>query len=370
MRILIADDDGDLRRLLQVLLIGWGYEVELAVDGAEALGILEAPRSPKLAVLDWEMPRVDGAEICRRLRLREHSSYVYTILLTARDTKQEIVEGINAGADDYLTKPFDAMELHARIRAGERILALESALLDSMAEIKRTDEALAEARRREVEIGVRIQQTLLVGQRPPSTSSVTVATLSAPSLDIDGDFTDFMTYSDDCFDLLIGDVMGKGVPAALMGAAVKNHFVRALCERLSDDTAEALPGPEELVAAVHRAVTAQFIGLERFITLCYARFDLTLGKVSLIDCGHTGTIHRERTAGHVEVCHGENMPLGFSMDEVYRERSIPIQPGDLFVFYSDGITDAMSPAGEVFGVERLAELVSCAQDLDARAVLE
>ncbi|MCA1595742.1 MAG: SpoIIE family protein phosphatase [Chloroflexi bacterium] len=262
------------------------------------------------------------------------------------------------------------MELHARLRAGVRILELQSALLDSVAEIRRTDEALAEARRREIEFGARIQQTLLVGQPPPAIPGVSIAALSSPSQEIDGDFTDFVSYDENCFDLLIGDVMGKGVPAALMGAAVKTQFVRVLCEQLSSGAGGALPTPERLVSAVHRAVTGRFIGLERFITLCYARFDLRAGRLSLVDCGHTGTIHLERASGRVNLCYGDNMPLGFSVDEEYHERSIPIQAGDLFLFYSDGITEALGPNGEVFGVERLVDIVSVSRDLEVPAILD
>lgn len=369
MRVLVADDDKELRRLLELLLSRWGYDVEMACDGEEAWRILQSPTGPRLALLDWEMPRIDGVEICRLLRSREQTPYIYTILLTAKDTKEDVVEGINAGADDYLTKPFNSMELQARLRSGRRILDLQSALLNSMDEIRRSDDALAEARRREIEIGVKIQQTLLVGQ-PPTTPDVTIASMSTPSQEIDGDFSDFLSHNECCFDLLIGDVMGKGVAAALMGAAVKSQFVRAMCQQLSARGSSPLPTPEQLVSAVHQAVTGEFIGLERFITLCFARFDLRAGRVSLVDCGHTGTIHLERSSGRVNIYHGDNMPLGFSVDEVYSERSVKLEPGDLFLFYSDGITEALSPEGEVFGMDRLVELITSRRDFSADSLLE
>ena len=370
MRILVADDDRDLRRLLELLLQKWEYEVVLASDGVEALEILKAPDGPRLAILDWQMPRMNGTDVCQHLRKLETLPYVYTILLTAKDTKQDVIEGINAGADDYLTKPFNSLELHARIRSGRRILDLESALRRSLNEVRRAEEALAEARRREIEVGVKIQQTLLMGQHPPSTEAVSIASLSAPSQEIDGDFSDFVTHSDSCFDVVLGDVMGKGVPAALMGAALKTHFVRASSQWAPPDSPTALPTPEQIVTAVHKAVTAEFISLERFITLCYARFDLITGRVTLVDCGHTGVIHRDGHSRRVNVYHGDNMPLGFSETEVYHERVITFEPGDLFLFYSDGVTEAQDPAGDMYGQERLIDLVDECGEMEPELFLE
>jgi two-component system cell cycle response regulator len=126
---LIADDDPVTRRMLEALLRKWGWEIEVASDGAEAWQALQREDAPRLAVLDWTMPTMDGIEVCRELRKRERQSYIYTLLLTAKQEKQEIVAGLEAGADDYLTKPFDPSELNARLRAGKRIVELQDQLL-------------------------------------------------------------------------------------------------------------------------------------------------------------------------------------------------------------------------------------------------
>ena len=128
MKILLAEDDAVSRRLLQAMLENWGYDVVVTRDGNEAWEALTGADAPALAILDWVMPGIEGVEICRRLRKREEG-YVYTILLTGRDRKQDVVEGMNAGADDYLTKPYDSHELMVRVRAGRRILDLQAALL-------------------------------------------------------------------------------------------------------------------------------------------------------------------------------------------------------------------------------------------------
>jgi two-component system, cell cycle response regulator len=131
VRILLAEDDAVSRRLLQAVLEQWGYDVSLASDGAEAWQVLSDDDPPSLAILDWVMPGMDGIEVCRRLRADAARPYVYAILLTGRSDARDVVQGLDAGADDYITKPFDSNELRVRLRAGRRILELQSVLLDA-----------------------------------------------------------------------------------------------------------------------------------------------------------------------------------------------------------------------------------------------
>ncbi|MGH9397284.1 MAG: GGDEF domain-containing response regulator [Terriglobia bacterium] len=129
MRILIAEDDPVSRRVLQAHLSKWGYEVEATRDGQEAWEALRKEGAPQLAILDWMMPSMDGIEVVRRLRSETSAPYVYVLLLTAKGQKEDLLAGFDAGADDYLTKPFDAHELQARLRTGRRILDLQSELI-------------------------------------------------------------------------------------------------------------------------------------------------------------------------------------------------------------------------------------------------
>jgi len=131
MKILIADDDPVSSRLLDRLLVKWGYEVIAAHDGTEAWEVLQAENAPRVALLDWIMPGIDGLEICRRVRARSSQPYVYIMLLTANDKVGNLVEGLESGADDYLTKPFHPQELKARLRVGLRMLDLESRLVEA-----------------------------------------------------------------------------------------------------------------------------------------------------------------------------------------------------------------------------------------------
>jgi two-component system, cell cycle response regulator len=129
MRILVADDEPISRHLMTSLLTRWGHQVVVARDGNEAWDILCSLDSPTLAIIDWMMPGLDGIELCRRVRARVDHPYTYILLVTARQEKQDIVDGLDAGADDYLGKPVDERELKARLRVGNRILDLQERLL-------------------------------------------------------------------------------------------------------------------------------------------------------------------------------------------------------------------------------------------------
>ena len=135
-RILIAEDDPVSRRMLQAFLVKWNYQVKAATEGIEALRMLEADDAPPLAILDWMMPGMEGPEICRRVRELTGRPYTYIILLTARSLKDDLLRGLALGADDYLTKPFDASELRARLQVGQRILDLQRDLIDAREELR------------------------------------------------------------------------------------------------------------------------------------------------------------------------------------------------------------------------------------------
>jgi len=135
MKILIAEDDAVSRRLLELFLTRWGYDVIEVKDGLKALEILNRENPPAVAILDWMMPGMDGIEVCRRVRESQKMSPTHIILLTARNGKADIVQGLAAGADDYVSKPFDRDELHARIQVGLRMVELRRKLAERVDEL-------------------------------------------------------------------------------------------------------------------------------------------------------------------------------------------------------------------------------------------
>ena len=137
MRLLIAEDDIAYCRILESLLRKWGHEVEVAADGVEAWDALQREGAPSMVILDWMMPGMDGIDVCRRVRELKQDIRPYVILLTGKDQKKDLIKGISAGADDYVTKPFDPDELRVRILAGERILNLQVESLMAMEALRK-----------------------------------------------------------------------------------------------------------------------------------------------------------------------------------------------------------------------------------------
>jgi DNA-binding response OmpR family regulator len=128
MRILVADDNSVFQAVLQSMLTQWGYDVVVASDGEEAWWRLQQEEGPRLAILDWVMPGLDGIEVCRRVRANNRLRYTYILILTAKTGSEDLVTAMDAGADDYVTKPFKSAELRARLRVGCRILELQARL--------------------------------------------------------------------------------------------------------------------------------------------------------------------------------------------------------------------------------------------------
>lgn len=257
-----------------------------------------------------------------------------------------------AGVIQYL-----ARAAVGRIAYERREASLQAAMIIENERLQQTAVA-SERLRQQIEIGSKIQQSLLVGHMPEGISGLNVFVFTLPSQEIDGDFYDFIKHSNECLDVLVGDVMGKGIPAALLGAATKNSFLRAT-SRVSSAAGRpgVLASPEEIVNLVHQDMTRQLIELDNFATACYARFDIEAQQVAIVDCGHTRTIRYWRRKELCGVLAGNNMPLGFSEGEIYKQFSVPLEPGDIFLFYSDGVTEARNHDGELFGEERLARCV-------------
>jgi len=224
-----------------------------------------------------------------------------------------------------------------------------------------TQQELAVAMRQELDIGHQIQRTMLFGDVPAEIGAVSLAAYTEPSQGIDGDFYDVFRYEENQFDLSIGDVMGKGVSAALIGAAVKHQMNQIIAEQLARYCLSGAPKPDpaSLVNALHKKVSPQLMALESFVTLAYLRVDMSSNRVTLVDGGHTAMILAN--ADGSQLVSGTNLPLGVLADEIYQQSSIDVSAGDVLFLYSDGFTEARGPQGEEFGVERLRTLVQAMQ---------
>lgn len=218
---------------------------------------------------------------------------------------------------------------------------------------------LSEARRQEVKIAARIQTTLLTGPSSLMGAGYEVAARSTPSSRVDGDFFDLIPLRSGGVDIVIGDVMGKGVSAALLGAATKTAIQRSISRMLLAGESPHIPSPREVVASLHADIVPTLIDLESFVTLSYARLSGDGTSIQMVNCGHTSGLIRHAD-GSLTQLSGSNMPMGFSLRENYVETDHAVSAGDLLVLYSDGITEARNPDGIMFGLDGLKEsLVKC-----------
>ena len=193
--------------------------------------------------------------------------------------------------------------------------------------------------------------------------------MNIPSSQIDGDFFDFFSHEEGIVDVFIGDAMGKGVPAALVAAGAKSYLIRGFASLLKLQGEEILPSPVTIVQHAHDGLAKEFIAIGSFVTLCYLRLDTAVGKATYVDCGHTKTIRWDNNSQRATILKGGNFPIGFVDLETYQEYETTLDEGDLFCLYSDGVTEAADPDGELFGTQRLLALIDSLHDQEPSLIL-
>lgn len=374
MKILVADDDPISLKVLEKTLLKWGHDVTLARDGAEAWSKLEQESFP-LVVSDWMMPEVDGIELVKRIRRREGrsdgQSYTYIILLTAKSTKDELVEGMEAGADDYMVKPFDASELNSRVRAGERIIRLEQSLDQRNQELQSASDEIAQANekmRMDLEAAARIQRGLLPANFP-DTPVVKFSLFFEPCEELAGDILNVFRLDEAHVGLYVLDVSGHGVPSALLSVAL-HHLMSPVMEQsyllkrpIEDNPGYVINPPVAVAGHLnHQYPIQDDIGL--YFTLLYGLLDLETRVFRYVQAGHPAPVHvaANKPAGLVESEGG--LPIGFLDNFQYVENAVKLDPGDRIYIYSDGIYEVMNAKAEMFGQERFAESLSQARDVE------
>jgi sigma-B regulation protein RsbU (phosphoserine phosphatase) len=332
MRVLVVDDDEISSLIIADNLRELGYEVTTAQDGEEGWEVFTAEEFP-IIILDWMMPRLDGIGLCRRIRHQFTKAYTYIILLTGRTEREDRLEALESGADDFLIKPLDTGELRARLGVAARILESEQALRD--------------VRNMEMALGADIQRKLLFGAPPVDIEGLHVDSISIPSKSVAGDFLDYYPYANGIVDVVVGDVMGKGVPAAMVAAGIKSALEKSLLSLLSRGA--GLPPLPEVLQSTANRVVAELISLNTYATLCYARFYGAQRRLAYINCGHPNLIRWNALKDRCELLPNSTVPLGFLEDATFPEHEIELGIGDLICLYSDGISDVFG------GPEELAE---------------
>ncbi len=373
-RVLVVDDSRLQRRILAASLKKWGFAVTEAESGDQALEICR-DTPPDLVLSDWMMPGMSGVEFCNEFRRMSRDNYGYFILLTSKSDKAEIAHGLDAGADDFLTKPVDPGELRARIAAGERILEMERELTEKNRLVNSTldklqalyaslDADLIEAKK--------LQQSL-VRDRHRDYGTAEVSMLLRSSGHVGGDLVGMFPVSDTRIGLYGIDVSGHGISSALMTARLAGYLSGAApeqnvaLERLPDGGYAPRP-PGQTIAALNDLFLSE-LETEHYFTLLLADVDLATGRVVMAQAGHPYPAI-QRADGSVEMVGDGGLPVGLIPGAEYQEFEVQLQPGDRLMIHSDGVTECAAPDGTLLDDEGLARILHGLRGARAMSCLE
>ena len=357
---LAVEDDGFERMRLAAILEKLGFEVVLAADGAEALSLLTG-QPPDVLITDWQLPALSGLDLCRAVRSSDPARRPYTVIVTARDRLEDMVQGLESGADDFIAKPYRAEELSARLRSGQRLLEMRRTLVErtglleqALMHHSRTREALDA----DLAAAARLQHQLLERATAP-VEGLSHVHLFRPTRQVGGDIYGVASLGGGRVGFFHIDATGHGIAGALHGFAIATALL-GLGRR-----AVEFDDPGAWVTAFNgRALE---VGADLGCSLVLGWLDLHDRRGRLCQAGHphplavarSGTVRRLGTGG---------LPVGAIDGAAYRSSEFVLGADERLVLYSDGVTDCVDAAGRPFGAERLERSLadSAVASLDAQ----
>ncbi|WP_028115288.1 PP2C family protein-serine/threonine phosphatase [Ferrimonas senticii] len=355
MKVLLIEDARDVRQVLKASLSRYGYQVFDAEHGAAGLQLLQQHPDIQLVVSDVLMPVMDGHELCRVLKQKDFGRFVYLILLSSRDQEQEIIEGLELGADDFLAKQSPLAELNARMGVGRRIIELHN-------ELNRQNEKLNLAYdqiKKDLMVAAEMHSNLLPTQK--SFPGSRFAWLCNCCAFMGGDMFDYQRIDEHVVAFYLLDVSGHGIPSALLSFTLKyalspSHKGASLLKRYTDNPPNyEILQPVEVVAKLNERFMAPGSSSQYF-TMIYGLLDSRSGRVTVCQAGHPGLLHQQHHGDTIErSCNG--FPVGMLPDVEYEQFEFQMTPGDRLFLFSDGVTECFNPAKEEYGTERLIKVL-------------
>lgn len=361
MKILVADDDAVHRRILRLNLARWGHEILEAADGDRAWEMIQQHPDLKILLLDWEMPGLDGPDICKRVRTTKRDQYLFVIMVTSRTAREDFLEGMDAGADDFISKPVDPDELRVRLHAAGRVITLQEELAGHIQMLSEANERM----RLDLVAAAKVQRSYF----PPVAPAVPgfrFAWTFMPCEYVAGDLLNVFQVGEHRWAFFILDVSGHGVPAALLSVSLSHMMNPASQPGQAGGGPEGFTDAGELTdpIAVVRMLNRRFpLGESSgmFCTMVYAVLDTTDGSLEWVRAGHVPPLLvRRRGAQSEYFIKPEGIFVGLTSfeDPSLRLGRITLEPGDRFILYSDGLVESVPPEGEdEFGYDRLAAIM-------------
>ena len=374
LRVLIVDDSRLQRKILSSTVKKWGFDVVEAEDGASGLAIAQT-ELPDIVISDWIMPGMNGLEFCKEFREIQGESYRYFILVTSKSEKDEIAAGLDAGADDFLTKPVNAHELRARVRAGERILQMQNELTeknrvitDTLNELQRLynllDDDLIEAKK--------LQQSL-IPERFKAFETGQVTLYLRQSGHVGGDLVGMFPAGNGKQGLFSIDVSGHGISSALMTARLAGYLSATSPEQNlalipTEDGAYEPRSPLAVIEDLNDLILDE-MQTEHYFTLLLAIADLSTGHVVMAQAGHPHPAI-QRKSGQVKVDGPGGFPVGLVPGAQFSEFETTLHPGDRLLLLSDGVVECPDPSDNLLGDDGLAKMMTELATVQGQAFFE
>lgn len=365
-RILVVDDSRLQRRILTQFLRKWGFEVAEAESGEQALSVFPE-FDPDMVLSDWMMSGMTGLNLCSALRTNPGGRYFYFILLTSKSDKNEVAQGLDAGSDDFVTKPVDPNELRARIAAGDRILSMQNELSEKNLVIKKTLDRLRAAYEKidkDLKQARKIQDSL-IPERSREFGKSRVSLLLKPSGHIGGDLVGMFSPGQNRLAFYSIDVSGHGITSAMMTARLGSYLSSAYFDqnigikRQFRNFITLLP-PAEVAKRLNQRLAADR-GIDEYFTMVYATVDLSAGHVRMVQAGHPHPAVL-RQSGEVEFVGEGGLPIGLFPDVDFQQIDFYLNPGDRLLLYSDGISECRTRSGDMLEGAGLVRLIQTCAD--------
>ena len=373
-RILVVDDSRLERRIVAASLRKWGYDVVEAADAQTALDMCRVA-IPDLIISDWMMPGMTGPDFCEVFRGLPDEAYTYFILLTSKSESSEIAHGLNAGADDFLTKPVNSAELRARIAAGDRILRMQRELSSKNDVISTT---LAELQEVYEKIDVDLMQARkiqesLVPRLDQDFGPSRISLLLEPCGHIGGDLVGMFSPGSNRVGFYSIDVSGHGITSAMMTARLgsylsSTHLDQNVAVEKRFDKFFSLRQPSDVAAHLNARLDSD-TGIEEYFTMVYAIADLSNGLVKLVQAGHPYPLLLKHT-GEMEFVGEGGAPVGLLPDIEFQQFEVQMSPGDRLLLYSDGLTECRLEDGDMLEEEGLFQMIQSMDMSGSREFLD